>query len=1249
MSYAFDFEVEIGTGTGQSYPLALLHSPAGEARETMHFPFDELALDSALKSLEIALLSASGIRRQAFSPEEQSVQDFGKQLFSALLTGELRSRYDMSRDEARQKGQGLRLKLRILAPELAKLPWEFLYDSRLGEYICLSRETPIVRYIEIPQAVQPLSIQPPLQILGMVTSPSDLPVLDVDREKQRVEKALERLQCENLAKLTWLEGETWRDLQRAMRAGPWHIFHFVGHGGFDEEKDEGTVALSDESGSAQFLSASDLGMLLADHRSLRMVVLNACEGARSSKHDIFSSTASILVRRGMPAVLAMQYPITDRAAIEFSQTFYETLSDGLPIDSAVGEARKAISLAMTNSLEWGTPVLFMRSPQGVIFDLHTQRQHIHTTSSDPLDPETEKRTQQLYTDGLAAFYVEDWDKACRLFQQAVATKPGFTLAETKLEEARRQRKWAGQYAHALEARDAGSLDDALSTLQSLTADCATYKDAAALLQQLNRQKQLAGMYSDARSMLAAGQWEAVIKIFAQIAAQDPAYPDKDGLLASAQKEQAEKQRQEELQQLYNSGVHAIAAGQWIDAQQYLQQVAAAAPEFQETRRLLQKVEGQIAADQELRRKQEQVAQLGAQARALLQAHRWQEAIDKIAEIQKLDPAFTDPDHIAAQAKTALDREAAETRRQAELAAFYTEASRLVKDGKYAAALEKWNQLQASAPGYPDRDRIIPVAKKKLAAEQKANEKQQANLHGSQPGPDQQPEPAGDGKEASPEAAAEARRQAWIAQAEKALAAKDFAKAEEWFKQAGETDRVQAVQAQRENSWIEDTIKSAAAFEAHDEWTQAARSYQRILERHPDHVEAAVRLKHTTEEAGLLQRYQQAVSLAEARQPEEAQKILLQILEARPQYKDAARYLADIVAGKYKPHTSGPVVRWIKKTLKIVGNAGIWLLWFVFFLVVFLVLLLISLVSSGSGSTGYFTYSLAAIPASILLASLVYYGKLHRQELRNALQAFRAYTSKKAPVSADQEGDAIRPAWQKPVIIMAILFGLTICVLLGSFSAGNLYHSFVINSLTPSADAIPTPEGKLVLDNNFESKNAEDIHPITGTWAVADDETGNHFYKAACSDFTNSICQAQFGPDDFFVGTIQFRFRFVDNASASEPSGDLFLLFHSHHPDIGDGFAITISESTSKYIFSHQTQEINHLSLINDKAQTIAPLTWYTTRISIKATRVQVYQDDVLVGDWNTAGYSTQPGRLYLEVGPATSVQLDDFKVWQADQ
>ena len=206
----------------------------------------------------------------------------------------------------------------------------------------------------------------------MTAAPKDLDFLDIEQEKQRLEQALEELRLSNKVKLTWLKGHTAYDLQNAMRRGLWHIFHFIGHGGFSPNTGEGLIALEDDDGFADHFGATNLARLLHDHRFLRLVVLNSCEGARGNQQDLFSSTAATLIRRGIPAVLAMQYDITDRAAVELSRVFYEALAESIPVDRALGEARKAISYRIPNTLEWGTPVLYMRSPDGVLFAVKPQ-------------------------------------------------------------------------------------------------------------------------------------------------------------------------------------------------------------------------------------------------------------------------------------------------------------------------------------------------------------------------------------------------------------------------------------------------------------------------------------------------------------------------------------------------------------------------------------------------------------------------------------------------------------------------------------------------------------------------------------------------------------------------------------------------------------------------------------------------------------------------------------------------------------
>jgi dipeptidyl aminopeptidase/acylaminoacyl peptidase len=397
-----DFELEISQQSAPRNYSVAARSSEGEAHGEMHFPFDEWELKDKLRDLEVALLRSGGARRGLGTREEQTVQEFGRALFDALLVGEVRTHYEVSLREARRQYKGMRLRLHVRSPELSALPWEFLYDPE-RDYLGLSSRTPLVRYLDAPQSVEPLAVTLPLRILGLVASPQGLPQLDTRREKRLVEEAVKELRATGLVELTWLEGETWRALQRAMRHGPWHIFHFVGHGSFDPETEEGAVALSDEEGRKDLLRATALARLLDDHFPLRMAFLNSCEGAKGSESDAFSSTAATLVRRGVPAVVAMQYEVTDKAAIEFSRDFYEAVADGLPVDAAVAEARTAVS--MRSALEWGTPVLYMRSSDGHIFDISSPEPRVEA-AREIGNREEQKDLHGLYREKIASMWAD---------------------------------------------------------------------------------------------------------------------------------------------------------------------------------------------------------------------------------------------------------------------------------------------------------------------------------------------------------------------------------------------------------------------------------------------------------------------------------------------------------------------------------------------------------------------------------------------------------------------------------------------------------------------------------------------------------------------------------------------------------------------------------------------------------------------------------------------------------------------------
>ncbi|QOZ47494.1 hypothetical protein XH89_31405 [Bradyrhizobium sp. CCBAU 53340] len=375
-----DFELEIGSdlpvgGGPQQYYGRVVRSPAGEApKSQVKFWFSAPGELAKLRGeLENAVLEIDEKNRQGPTTRgEQVLRDFGRGVFRSVFTDvpSIQRIYERSKGAA----QDLRIKLRIEAADLAGLPWEYLYDEDdMPGFVSLTR--PIVRYLETAGGVSRMGVKGPLRILGMIADPStsEWPKLNVVKERDRINKGIDALQHEGKVDFQWVPGGTGKDLMKKLLEGEWHIFHFIGHGGVEEASPgagaSGFVVMVDEDGRPVKKFASDLAMMLTGaRRSLRLIVLNCCESARINVGDRFGNPAIGLMKTGwLPAVVAMQFPITDNAAISMSEGFYAALAGNRPIDDAVTLARKFIQ--EKSRVEWGIPVLYMRSPDGRIFDV----------------------------------------------------------------------------------------------------------------------------------------------------------------------------------------------------------------------------------------------------------------------------------------------------------------------------------------------------------------------------------------------------------------------------------------------------------------------------------------------------------------------------------------------------------------------------------------------------------------------------------------------------------------------------------------------------------------------------------------------------------------------------------------------------------------------------------------------------------------------------------------------------------------
>jgi hypothetical protein len=372
--------------SGDSW-VVLCSSPCGSTMTTLPAPFRQTELEARLTAVEKSLVRSSArlVTRRAAAPE-RTAHEFGAELSQTLLTGDVRTLFARCRQRAREQGVDLRVLVNPQGPHVSRIPWEFAVDpDRLDDYLAL--RLPVARSPHLMEPVAPLRFEPPLRVLGVIARPVDLPELNAERERADLTRALGGLSSE-LVQIKWLAGDRWSDLADEIRSRPWHVLHFVGHGGFDEDSESGFLEFSDDQGNACPVLATDLGRLIAGNNDLRLVVLNACESAVTGAEGFFSSTAAKLMREGVPAVVAMQYEITDDAALAFSSSFYEGLARGLPVDRTVMLARESVKMTM-RTLEWATPVLFLASDETYLFKAESRPTAVPSTSSPQEVPTAE--------------------------------------------------------------------------------------------------------------------------------------------------------------------------------------------------------------------------------------------------------------------------------------------------------------------------------------------------------------------------------------------------------------------------------------------------------------------------------------------------------------------------------------------------------------------------------------------------------------------------------------------------------------------------------------------------------------------------------------------------------------------------------------------------------------------------------------------------------------------------------------------
>jgi len=250
---------------------------------------------------------------------------------------------------------------------LQAVPWEALCnaDEALGFWGTSANVFP-VRSVFNKESWQPREVRGAVKVLAIAPTGS--------AGLKNLQQALaERIATGEVEWFDPVEGSAAKVkgiLDRLRREPIPHVIHFLGHGDVDDYG-RPSLRLGDDNREEKWLAAEVLAQHLKAHSRglLRLVVLEACEGA---KPGAFASAAEIIAGAGADAVVAHLWPVRADRARTFSTEFYRVLTSANhgagDVAFAANEARRAMLGAYDSSAEALCPVVYLRAPDGVIFD-----------------------------------------------------------------------------------------------------------------------------------------------------------------------------------------------------------------------------------------------------------------------------------------------------------------------------------------------------------------------------------------------------------------------------------------------------------------------------------------------------------------------------------------------------------------------------------------------------------------------------------------------------------------------------------------------------------------------------------------------------------------------------------------------------------------------------------------------------------------------------------------------------------------
>jgi hypothetical protein len=192
-----------------------------------------------------------------------------------------------------------------------------------------------------------------IKILFLAANPKDTPPLRLDEEIRAIDNALLQAKFRDRFDIKQHWAVRVFDLQGYLLRYKPDIVHFSGHG-----NSSSGIILEDEIGNSHEVSPRALSQLFSVLKDkMRCVVLNAC----------YSENQAKAIAEHIDCVIGMSRAISDNAAIEFAQSFYQGLGYGRDVKTSFDLG--CVEIDLKNLNEESTPkiVALRKDPKKIVF------------------------------------------------------------------------------------------------------------------------------------------------------------------------------------------------------------------------------------------------------------------------------------------------------------------------------------------------------------------------------------------------------------------------------------------------------------------------------------------------------------------------------------------------------------------------------------------------------------------------------------------------------------------------------------------------------------------------------------------------------------------------------------------------------------------------------------------------------------------------------------------------------------------